>query len=62
MEYEVAYVTVRVKISPGADVQDVISECDYSFCHGDIHGHEIVDVEEKKEKEKEENDRSNRRR
>jgi hypothetical protein len=36
--------TVRVKIRASADVQDVVSNCNYDFAHEDIVETEIVDV------------------
>lgn len=36
--------TVRVKIRGSADVQDVVSNCNYDFAHEDIVETEIVDV------------------
>jgi hypothetical protein len=36
--------TVRVKIRSSADVQDVVSNCNYDFAHEDIVETEIVDV------------------
>lgn len=37
-------VIVTVWIQPDADVQEVISDMDYSFVHKDIHDYEIRDI------------------
>lgn len=36
--------TVRVKIRGSADVQDVVSNCNYDFAHEDIVETEIIDI------------------
>ena len=44
---DVVYFTVRVEMLPDSDVQEIVSECDYSFSHPQIVETEIVDVIEK---------------
>ena len=41
---DVVYLTVRVEVLPDSDVQEIVSECDYSFSHSQIVGTEIVDI------------------
>lgn len=41
-----AKVIVKVEVEKGADVQEVISQCDYIFWHDKIISTEIVEVEE----------------
>ena len=36
------YVTVALEVLRGADVQDIMSECDYSFEHSDIVDTELM--------------------
>ena len=43
---KMVFVTVAVHIKDEADVQDVVSEMNYSLVHKDIVGTEIVDIEE----------------
>lgn len=43
---KIVFVTVAVHIKDEADVQDVVSEMDYSLVHKDIVGTEIVDIDE----------------
>ena len=45
-DYQTAEVLIRVKIKEGADVQEVISEMDYSLDHPDILDTEVIDVTE----------------
>jgi len=40
----IAYVTVKVEVLPDADVQEIVSVCDYNFYHPEIVKTEIVDV------------------
>lgn len=39
-------VMVNLEIADGADAQEVVNECDYTFIHKDILAMEIVDMEE----------------
>mgnify|MGYP003130000646 CR=1 FL=1 len=41
---DVVYFTVRVEVLPDSDVQEIVSECDYSFSHSQIVETEIVDI------------------
>ena len=41
---DVVYFTVRVEMLPDSDVQEIVSECDYSFSHPQIVETEIVDI------------------
>ena len=43
---DVVYYTVRVEMLPDSDVQEIVSECDYSFSHSQIVETEIVDITE----------------
>ena len=43
---DVVYLTVRVEVLPDSDVQEIVSECDYSFSHSQIVETEIVDITE----------------
>ena len=40
---KVVYVNVKIIVEPDADIQEIISECDYEFIHDDIVETEIVD-------------------
>ena len=44
MEDTYVYVSVKLYLKPGADIQEVVQECDYSFKHEDILDTEIVDI------------------
>ena len=44
MEYQTVEVVVRVNIKADADVQEVVSEMDYSMIHPAILLTEIVDI------------------
>lgn len=44
MEDTYVYVSVKLYLKPGADIQEVVQECDYSFKHEDIIEHEIMDI------------------
>ena len=37
-------IVVRLKIREGADIQDVISDMNYDFEHGDILSTEVIDI------------------
>ena len=37
-------VVVKLEIEEGADIQDVVSECDYNFNHDKIVETEIIEV------------------
>ena len=37
-------IVVKIEIEEDADIQDVISECDYNFSHDKIVGTEIIEV------------------
>ena len=41
---DVVYFTVRVEVLPDSDVQEIVSECDYSFSHSQIVETEVVDI------------------
>ena len=38
------YVSVKLYLKPGADIQEVVQECDYHFAHDDIIETEVVSV------------------
>jgi len=40
---KVVFVNVKIIVEPDADIQEIISECDYEFIHDDIVETEIVD-------------------
>ena len=44
MEDTYVYVSVKLYLKPGADIQEVVQECDYHFTHDDIIETEIVDI------------------
>lgn len=44
MEDTYVYLSVKLYLKPGADVQEVVQECDYKFTHEDIIETEIVDI------------------
>ena len=44
MEDTYVYVSVKLYLKPGAAIQKVVQECDYSFKHEDIIETEIVDI------------------
>ena len=39
-----ARVIVKIEVEEGADIQEIISECDYQFTHDKIVETEIVEV------------------
>lgn len=43
---KMVFVTIAVRVKDAADIQEVVSEMDYSFVHDDIINTEIVDIEE----------------
>ena len=45
-DYITVEVTVRLKVCADANVQEVVSEMDYSFAHDQIIETEIVDVDD----------------
>ena len=47
MEDTYVYVSVKLYLSEGQteeSIQEVVSECDYSFTHDSIIDHEIIDI------------------
>ena len=44
MDDTYVYVSVKLYLKPGADVQEVVQECEYKFTHEDILETEIVDI------------------
>jgi len=44
MNNKIIYLTVRVEMSHDADIEEVVSECDYNFFHSKIAETEIVEV------------------
>ena len=43
LKQKVVFVNVKIIVEPDADIQEIISECDYEFIHDDIVETEIVD-------------------
>jgi hypothetical protein len=43
IKQKVVFVNVKIIVKPDADIQEIISECDYEFIHDDIVETEIVD-------------------
>ncbi len=44
MEDTYVYVSVKLYLKPGADIDEVVQECEYTFTHEDILETEIVDI------------------
>tara|TARA_Y100001973_G_C4946116_1_gene208005 strand:+ start:238 stop:408 length:171 start_codon:yes stop_codon:yes gene_type:complete len=44
MEDTYVYVSVKLYLREGSDIQEVVQECDYHFTHDDIIETEIVDI------------------
>lgn len=44
LEDTYVYLSVKLYLKPGADIQEVVQECEYSFTHADIIETEVVDI------------------